>query len=76
MNLSSLPNIADAEATLKILPSGETVRVENVIPFDYSDPKNVPRGNAAIAFTDEQGTWLVVYGLRGGPYKRRVSHEL
>ena len=65
-NLSSLPNIGDSETRMELLQNGETILHRIILPFvawkfNSADP---------VMFTDEDGSWFVVYGHHGGPHKR------
>lgn len=65
-NLSSLPEEPYGEAIT--FPNGHT-EYRRIIP------RFVPcqmRGDDPACFVDSEGAWMVVYGLEGGPYKRRM----
>jgi len=67
-NLSSLPDIDEAERKLEVLPTGETVMHRKTLPFvQYSVKSNDP-----FMFTDSEGSWFVIYGHEGGPHKKRI----
>lgn len=68
-NLSALPDIDKAMEHRAIGDDGVTVihrRPLAMVPFPMksSDP---------AAFTDADGSWVVIYGYAGGPHKRRMS---
>lgn len=67
-NLSALPDIQDAESEIEILPTGHAVRVRKALKFV---PFPVKSDDPAM-FTDKDGAWFVVYGMEGGPHKRRA----
>ena len=67
-NLSDLPDIADAELFEETLPTGETVVHRRCLKFVKWKKKDTD----PVIFTDAEGSWFVVYGLEGGPYKRRA----
>lgn len=65
-NLSDLPEYKPY--TYKTLANGETV-------YHRIAPELVPYGakpTDPIAFSDAEGSWIIEYWLKGGPYKQRV----
>jgi hypothetical protein len=67
-NLSALPDIAKAENVLVILENGDTVIKRKILKFVQFKIKETD----PVMFSDSEGSWFVVYGLEGGPYKRRA----
>ena len=75
--LSALPEepsyttrlISEDEAKAMGGKRGDTIRER--VPIKLCAYKMEP--DDVILFHDEQGSWMVVYHLEGGPYKRRFS---
>jgi len=65
--LKNLPEYEPEE--VQILDTGETVRVRKPMKLTPHPVK----GDDVVMFTDETGSWMVEYGVEGGPYKRRFS---
>ena len=68
-NLPALPDVSSIEYYIETLPDGPSVQhrlppILEVHPYKNSDP---------AFFVDGEGCWAVVYHLKGGPYKRRMS---
>ena len=67
-NPSTLPDIATAENSVVTLPTGEAVRQRKVLKFSKDDIRDTD----PVFFSDREGSWSVVRGLEGGPYKNRM----
>lgn len=66
MNLSELPDYDRACEKLELLEDGTTV-IHRTIPKFIG---HKIEGSDVALFHDEDGSWMVMYGYEGGPYKK------
>lgn len=66
--LSHLPDYDEATHLIKTLPNGTSVEERKVLRFIAHDSKP----DDVFMFTDNKGSWTVMYNVEGGPYKRRI----